>query len=215
MARPSKDELLAIDQRRTQVARFYLQGQRLFDIAELVGVSISTVSTDLKAVREEWCKDRLSDMTEIMNQQLDRIDLIEKTAWEAWDLSRKPRKVTLTGRVTNHTESGTVDKVEARVTEEEGRGNPAYLTQISWCVSERNRMLGLYAPDEMKWVDPSSDKDAAFIREALAHDDTRKILAVLTDRIGGGVAGPVQPAGAGDPGHGGPLANGSPPEPAQ
>ncbi len=68
----------------------------------------------------------------------------------------------------------------------------------------RCKIQGIYAPAKMALVNPNNEKESAFVQKALASDDTRELLALLSDRLTG-LAGPVESAGAGGNGLAGAL----------
>lgn len=49
-----KKQLTEITDRREQVAQMHLQRYNQNDIAKMLGVSVGTISEDLKAIRDEW-----------------------------------------------------------------------------------------------------------------------------------------------------------------
>ena len=89
----SKD--LEIQERRARVARLYLQKELQRDIAETLGIDKSTVSRDLKAIREAWRASALIDIGEAIIRELEALDVIESELWQAWRRSlRKSEKKT-------------------------------------------------------------------------------------------------------------------------
>jgi DNA-binding NarL/FixJ family response regulator len=60
----TRQEDVRIEQRRRQVGEFYVKGSTQSQIARETGVSQSTVSADLKAIRGEWRESRIRDFDE-------------------------------------------------------------------------------------------------------------------------------------------------------
>jgi hypothetical protein len=157
MPRHTAAERLAIERRRARVAEKLLHGRRQYEIAEEEQCDPATISRDIAAIREELRTRSAKDLAEAKIETLEKIALLERVAWSAWHESKLP------GRP----------------------GDPRYLRVVQDCFEERCKILGLYAPEKRSWTDPRGEKEAAFIRAALMSDDTREILAVLTDRLGG------------------------------
>jgi murein L,D-transpeptidase YafK len=85
---------LQVQQRRTTVARLYLQQRTQAEIACAVSVNQGTVSRDLKAIQAEWQRQRLDDFTQAKQRELARIDQVEREYWEAWERSCQDREQT-------------------------------------------------------------------------------------------------------------------------
>src|SRR5690242_11244148 len=81
---------LAILQRRKQVAELYLQGWSQPAIAHQLDVSQPTICADLKAIRQDWRDSAIRDFDALRDLELQKLDLIEREAWEAWKRSQKP-----------------------------------------------------------------------------------------------------------------------------
>ncbi|MBN1321768.1 MAG: hypothetical protein JXA87_13120 [Thermoleophilia bacterium] len=127
---------------RLQVSRLYLENRPIGEIARAVGINRLTVSSDIKAVREEWARSRVGNFSAWVAQELARIDLVELRAWECFHRSvgehRKDKSRRLEG--VNGSSS-----LEETVTEELV-GDGRFLDLALRCVAERARILGLYAP---------------------------------------------------------------------
>ena len=64
---PSDFEL---QERRHEVASFYLQGYLLKDIAAKYSLSIVQIHRDIKTIREGWQRENLHNINEIINREL-------------------------------------------------------------------------------------------------------------------------------------------------
>src|SRR6516165_5290922 len=138
--RRSTAEQLAIESRRSQVAGLFLQGvRRQGELAERLGVDRSTISRDLKVLNARWKEAGVRDLDAAKGQELERIDLIERESWDAWDKSKKGRETTTTEQTTG----GAGERTKAAVRREEGHGDPGYLAGVQWCVEQRSKLLGL------------------------------------------------------------------------
>lgn len=147
----SKSQLAAD---RRNVADLYLKGHSIMQIAAMLGMSHSTVSSDLAFLREEWIRTAAKSFDAKVSEQLARLDRLEREAWLGWERSMKlaEKRVGKTtqspllggqpGAVTTRTET-TFEQIE-RV------GDPRFLNTIREIVAERSKLLGLHAPEEHK-----------------------------------------------------------------
>ena len=139
MGKPSSQKINA-QQRRPQVAQLYLDGWRQTAIAEEFGVSQAQISNDLKAIRKDWVASAVRDFDQLKEQELQRVDNLEREYWEQYQASKKPKKSKVSRQVKGDRES-----IEATVREEERLGNPTYLNGVQWCIEQRCKILGIYA----------------------------------------------------------------------
>ena len=133
--KPNKN--LDILNRRHQVAQLYLQNWTQAQIAEQLGVRQPTISADLKQIREQWRESGVRDFNEARELELQKIDLVERESWDAWQRSKKP------------TQSATVDGQGAgsrtKKTMRNQVGDPRFLDQVNKCIAQRRAILGLDA----------------------------------------------------------------------
>jgi len=114
----------------------YLEGCTRAQIAEEVGCSERTISSDLKALADEWEKKVHQSYTKHMKSELGRLYKIEQEAWREWRKS--------------------IDRVEEEVIEGENSrgsyksvrrkkvlGDTAYLDRVQKAIAERAKLLGL------------------------------------------------------------------------
>lgn len=126
-----------------QLATLYLKGKRQVDIAEALNVTQQQVSYDLKELHRRWRESSLIDINEAKQRELSRIDELERTYWEAWERSLDERTKS---RVEKY--AGEDGKGKSSIERESLLGVPAYLAGVQWCISERCRIIGLYADEE-------------------------------------------------------------------
>ena len=148
----SKDQRL---RDRATVARLYCQGVPQWQIGEQLGVTQQQVSLDLKKVRQEWRESALVHIDEKINQEIAKIDNMEREAWAAWERSIDDKRKTTredmrAGDATTRTKGA--------VTTETSPGDPRYLQTVQWCITKRCELLGLNAPAKMALTDPTGDK---------------------------------------------------------
>lgn len=127
------------ERRRVRVAEMYLKGRKLGEICFLIGICRRTLKDDLTAIREEWKDARVGFMERAVAEQLEKLDQVEAEAWEQWERSKQPAKVTM------QTESPN-GKVTVKIERREQCGDPRYLAIITDCGEQRCKLLGVNAP---------------------------------------------------------------------
>lgn len=96
------------------------------------------VSYDLRAIQVEWRDVPKQELNELKVKELARIDILERTYWQAWERSLEPREST------NEVDDGDRIKISKRTTP--SNGNPAFLKGVMDCIDRRCKLLGLDAP---------------------------------------------------------------------
>jgi len=145
---------------RAKIAGMYLRGVSQYTIAGQLGITREMVTYDMAAVREEWRKSAVSDLNQARHQELARIDEIERENWIAWEASKTGKEVTTTRQrrkgLTQTSQSGQQMDVPMEQVNEAGRRtetrdpNPQFMEKIQWCVEMRCKILGLFAPTELR-----------------------------------------------------------------
>lgn len=137
---------LAIEARRTEVSTLYQQRKSQDEIAEKLGVDQATISRDLSAITKEWQEKRIENLDGRKQEELARIDVLEAQYWRGWERSCTERRKTMAEQ------HSTVKGQERRdqIMEEGRDGNPAFLAGVQWCVEQRCKILGLYAPTKQE-----------------------------------------------------------------
>ena len=125
---------LGILRRRQQVAELYLQGQTQMQIAEKLGVAQATVSTDLTRVREQWRDSAVRNFDLAREEEIKKLELIEREAWAAWERSQKP---TQEANVKENDPSKATKKMKSR------HSDLRCLEIIMRCSASRRAILGL------------------------------------------------------------------------
>jgi hypothetical protein len=132
-------ERLNAAQRRRKVADLYLKGWTQEAIAGFFDVTQVTISRDLAESRREWREEATIDVEESIVSALQKLDLIEREAWGAWQRSQTP----LTAAV--RTEGGGSKGVTSRSSLKNSHGDPRFLDLVHKCVAQRSLLLGLNA----------------------------------------------------------------------
>jgi hypothetical protein len=156
---------LAILQRRKQVAELYLQGWSQPAIAHQMEVSQPTICADLKAIRRDWRDSAIRDFDALRDRELQKLDLIEREAWGAWQRSQKPAQSAVV--------TGEGHEQKARKSMKHQYGDPRFLNLINNCIAQRRAILGLdvvAAP-----VQPEND----FHAKTSLHERRERILALV------------------------------------
>lgn len=138
------------DAKLVQVAALYLAGKSQSEIGAELGHGQQMISYYLRKMQAEWRTQYSADVATIMTAQLARIDLIEATAWEEYERSQAnaQRRVTTTSKepVGSGEDGGTRTTTRTQLHTEGRLGDPRYLERISWCVEQRIKICGGYAP---------------------------------------------------------------------
>jgi hypothetical protein len=104
-----------------------------------------TVHKDIKALIEEWRETRALEIGQAKIAELERINEVERTAWDAWEKSIL-MKTTTEKNSGGSNQSGGYNNEEKTVRVEETAGNPAFLRIVMDCVDKRCEILGLNSP---------------------------------------------------------------------
>ena len=169
------------------VAELYKRGWTIRRITEEVrsrlGTTCSTrtIWNDVQDLLKEWRETRIDDIDMRLQLELERIDDCVSELWEQWEKSKEDwirehnKKVGVPvpaddgdgkGKGGDATEIVTV-KRENMTENVVGLGNPAYIAEIRQQLSERRKLLGLYAAtrtevtgrDGMPLIPPSQMSD--------------------------------------------------------
>jgi hypothetical protein len=162
------------------ISKLYVKGTTQMDMARQLGVSQGQISNDLKLILKKWETERVHDIDLIKNQQLTRINAIEEEMWIAWEKSKTAKKVVLNkskagewadefDMTTGKTTKTQTDKYwRAGTTEEEPTGGDMqYMNGIMWCIQERAKIVGLYAPKKVAQTDPTGEFESQSAKEIL------------------------------------------------
>jgi hypothetical protein len=123
------------------VARRYLKGESQQAIANDLGVARSQIAYDVAKLIKMWQASAVNDIAQARAIELRRINNIEAEAWEQWELSKQPTERSVAKRKTG--DGGATE--EAGKTVQTRTANIAYMQTIQWCISERCKLLGIYA----------------------------------------------------------------------
>jgi hypothetical protein len=136
---------------RQQEAELYVKGKAIWEIAQILGVSTSTVHSDLKIIQEEWRQSTMLNMDKLKVQQLAKLDRIEREAWEAWTKSREDAESEELATETYYSlkQKKNVTTTSTKKTRAGQAGAAEFLRVIQSCIKQRCEILGLNAPLEV------------------------------------------------------------------
>ncbi len=146
--------------RRSKVATIYLRGTtNQYEILAQLGMEPSQqpiISQDLKELNRQWRQSGIRDIDAAKGMELDRIDLVEQTAWQSWESSKTVKQSTRAKRRSRagQDDQPTVLSDETEEKREQRDGDPRYLAIVLECVQKRIDILGLDMPvvDMSKYV---------------------------------------------------------------
>lgn len=155
---------LVIAERRAQVAALYTKKKSQMEIAAELQVDQATISRDLQALHRQWRESGVRNLDAYKMQELMRIDVMERDYWEAWEASKTEKKSSMAEQ--KATPIGTQRRDQ--LLKEDRDGNPAFLAGVQWCVEQRCKLLGLYAPAKTEATVTGSLSWQQFVTQALA-----------------------------------------------
>lgn len=188
-----------------RITSLYLRGRRQSDIASELNLTQQQVSYDLKVIQRRWQEKTVTDLDAAKQKELTRIDELEREHWQAWERS-KEEKTKSRQEANGKTKDGKTNVTKVVAEKEQMLGNPAFLAGVQWCISERCKLLGLYAPaknDNLNFdVDLSKLSDAQLERIAKGEDVLKVILDGYQSSKSGGRVGAAAASADSDVDHG-------------
>jgi len=145
---------MVITDRQLRVSDMYLKGMQQSEIAAHFGVTQQCVSKDIRSLIDIWKKYALQNINDLIQVELERINHLELTYWDAWEAS-KQEKTTLTAKVKTKNTRKRIASANAPSEEtsskrtEERQGDPRYLAGVQWCIDRRIKLLGLDPPESL------------------------------------------------------------------
>lgn len=128
---------------RTQVEmRDELNAMRRYNISR------SQIMYDINAIHGRWLESSLIDFDKVKARELARIDRLEREYWVSWIESKEDQEVSTTSRSTG------IRAYERAELKRVGQvGNPRFLEGVQWCIEQRMKIFGFYAPTrvDLEW----------------------------------------------------------------
>ncbi len=112
------------------VAKLALMGMTQGEIAEKMGVKVPAISRQLTEIRRRWLETSLVSYDTMKSAELAKINEIERQQWDEIEALRGE------------------EADEKRKSWWAKRNNAAY-GRVMWCVEQRCKLFGLYAPQEV------------------------------------------------------------------
>lgn len=137
------------DERRTHVAKYYKLGWTARDIAHELNFSTNTIYSDIKILIRYWRMSAIRDIDGIRQVELEKIALMEREAWEAWERSKQDSQRTIQEMVKRADDpegKGGAGNGRAQVLKETQTGDTRYLDVVQRCQERRAKLLGLDEP---------------------------------------------------------------------
>ena len=128
---------------REVIMDMVLQGFRTNEIAEALGVHASRVSKVKESGRIAHVDRFAWKYEERLAQQLRRIDLLEKEAWESWQKSKKPETTITEDYYEEDGDGEESPNVTLKRVIKSSNGDPRFLAIISRCIDQRSKLLKL------------------------------------------------------------------------
>lgn len=124
----------------TQVEiRDALNAERNYDLSR------SQIKYDIKKIHQRWLKSSLVDFGKVKVRELARIDRLEREYWTAWNESKEDQEINTTSR-----SNGRHPSEKAEVKRIGQVGNPRFLDGVQWCIEQRMKIFGFYAPSQVR-----------------------------------------------------------------
>jgi len=124
-------------ERVENVAKLWLSGHSLRDIAEIVGKSLAQIRRDLEHARAIWAKSLKENLDFLLNRELSRLDTLEAEAWRAWRESRRDQ--TSTSYSKTKSPDGTTVQKGKRVSKTAGEA--PFMGIILECIKTRLKII--------------------------------------------------------------------------
>lgn len=134
--KPLTPQKLAALARRQEIGRRYLRGETQAAIATALGCSQGRVSRHLARLRTEWRDAAAGSMAAKLERELARVDQLEREAWAAWQ------------QAADALAQATHDAPDKPTTAKRLPPSKA-LETVRWCIEQRCKLFGLYAPQKI------------------------------------------------------------------
>lgn len=157
------------DRDRQIVAEMYLKGYTNRAISQHLSKTFSTpekeyylshvtVASDVKFLLKEWLKNTTIDIDHLKARELEKLNKLENTYWEAWeksfeDYEKTSKKISQSGSELPKEKEGksfieNSKKQEMSILQIKNMGNPAYLQGVERCIERRCKIVGIDAPQK-------------------------------------------------------------------
>lgn len=128
-----------------RVAELYLKGKTYRDIGADVGVSAPTVGDYLRELERRWRVQADIDFSLQRAKELQKLEQLEKTYWDAWERSLQETNKTVLEA--SPKSDGKMTATRQKVTRASTDGNSAFLEGVFKCIDRRIKLLGIDAAE--------------------------------------------------------------------
>jgi hypothetical protein len=198
MPEPSKKlSRFQLAQRRRRVVELYLKGFEQAAIARELHISQASVCRDLEAIDRDWRESTIRDFELVRNREVEKLDLVEREAWAAWQRSQSPRG----DAVVTENQKGQSTRKSLR----HQHGYARFLDIVSKCISQRCVLLGLQPASPAPEGLTNDNVSLEFRRERIFESFAALSRRPAADPGRAGAGTPRAGAGQSQPGGPGPL----------
>lgn len=159
---------------RARVTSLYLQRLDIDAISEQISKPTTFVRQALRDIREAWRDRAILDYSRRQAEELARIDVVEEEAWSGWRRSQEAERTERT-----HLGEDEAGRSFSQTTTRDG--TTKFLEVIQWCVEQRCKIIGLYAPKELR-VEQHQSSDSDGVAE-MNRDELTAILSAASQRL--------------------------------
>ena len=123
-------------------ARMYCRGSTMQAIADYLEVTRQQIGYDWQVLLTRWRENADASIEDKLAAELEKINQVERTYWDAWERSLKPKDSTRK----QSSKRGEESMILAETRSEQRDGEPRYLEGVRWCIEQRLKIIGGYAP---------------------------------------------------------------------
>ncbi len=224
-----KDDESKLAKRRQRIAHMYMRGKTQWEIAEIVGISQSQVSIDLNKIKEEWKTQMVADYSTKLDEELAKLDHMERVLWERFERSCEDAETTHKREEMALLPSGEDGgeprgkggkprpndpakmlpvKTVIEHTKKGQVGDPRWTEQIKSICEMRLKLIGAFKPEEKGQVNNNNvfiKWDDMYDRDPITDPAADAIKALVQAKSGDAASPDVQQVPHGDPAVGRPV----------
>lgn len=128
-----------------------------------------TISRDIRRIQERWRDTYPEDYAQAIRTELNRLEIMEAEAFEAWQRSKETKETSLANQINTgkfriikdkdgkEIRREEIIKTSVRSVRQEQDPNPRYLEVMLQCQARRAKLLGIDAPDKTILVSESGE----------------------------------------------------------
>lgn len=155
-------EAMALEARNTSLIQDLLGGMSHKALGERYGIAPPTVRDIIRETRDKWKEWRVESFDLILLDELERINWIQDEAQTAWEKSKEPL-ITQTRRTDGtRADDGSQKILYDEIKKTQRHPDPRYLDRISWCIEQKLKIIGAYAPEKIAATTPDGKSSAPF-----------------------------------------------------